>query len=312
MKKRLIIIICFFSIDDKSVVNDFDFLKEIGTLYDLSIYLFDNSMKIVTSTETQTDFLKPITVLKIIISNQKTDIRNQSEEERKKIFAKQENVLSNAEMLLKKRGELINQFAKNNIISKNGTFFDAPKKSEESISEKEQKSDQSFLKWVQVSKDRFNFIKLKINMNKDLATMIDNKRYTLNDANELVNKIAKQKIGNLVFSNLVDQADQIAKLNSTSHRQKMLEIFNYLGEIFNGPTDKKSPTDGKGLKILTPNQMLSGLQITLTQFKAGNNYEKLKNEIKQLLYSWYRSKKLTKQFYKSLTLFKNGNNLYEH
>ena len=97
-----------FSIDDKSVVKDFDFLKEIGTLYDLLIYLFDNSMKIVTSTETQTDFLKPITVLKIIISNQKTDIRNQSEEERKKIFAKQENVLSNAEMLLKKRGELIN------------------------------------------------------------------------------------------------------------------------------------------------------------------------------------------------------------
>ena len=45
-----------FSIDDKSVVKDFDFLKEIGTLYDLLIYLFDNSMKIVTSTETQTDF----------------------------------------------------------------------------------------------------------------------------------------------------------------------------------------------------------------------------------------------------------------
>ena len=109
-------------------------------------------MKIVTSTETQTDFLKPITVLKIIISNQKTDIRNQSEEERKKIFAKQENVLSNAEMLLKKRGELVNQFAKNNIISKNEKFFDAPKNSEESISEKsKQKSDQSVLKWVQVS-----------------------------------------------------------------------------------------------------------------------------------------------------------------
>ena len=99
-------------------------------------------------------------------------------------------------------------------------------------------------------------------MNKDLPTMIDNKRYTLNDANELVNKIAKQKIGNLVFSNLVDQADQIAKLNSTSHRQKMLEIFNYLGEIFNGPTE------GKGLKILTPNQMLSRLPISLALLKA--------------------------------------------
>ena len=44
---------------------------------------------------------------------------------------------------------------------------------------------------MQASKDRFNFIKLKINTNKDLATMIDNKRYTLNDANELVNKIAE-------------------------------------------------------------------------------------------------------------------------
>ena len=62
MKKRLIIIIFFFSIDDKSVVKDVDFLKEIWTLCDLLIYLLDNSMKTVTSTETQTDFLKAITV----------------------------------------------------------------------------------------------------------------------------------------------------------------------------------------------------------------------------------------------------------
>ena len=56
----------------------------------------------------------------------------------------------------------------------------------------------------------------------------------------------------------------------------------------------------KGLKILTPNQMLSRLPITLAQLKAGNNSEKLKNEIRQLLYSLYRSKKLTKKIYKSL------------
>ena len=58
---------------------------------------------------------------------------------------------------------------------------------------------------------------------------------------------------------------------------------------------------GQGLKILTPNQILSRLPITLAQLKAGNNSEKLKNEIRQLLYSLYRSKKLTKQLYKSLT-----------
>ena len=56
----------------------------------------------------------------------------------------------------------------------------------------------------------------------------------------------------------------------------------------------------KDLEILTPNQMLSRLPITLAQLKAGNNSEKLKNEIRQLLYSLYRSKKLTKQLYKSL------------
>ena len=57
---------------------------------------------------------------------------------------------------------------------------------------------------------------------------------------------------------------------------------------------------GQGLKVLTQTQMLSRLPITLAQLKAGNNSEKLKNEIRQLLYSLYRSKKLTKQLYKSL------------
>ena len=46
---------------------------------------------------------------------------------------------------------------------------------------------------------------------------------------------------------------------------------------------------GQGLKILTPSQMLSRLPISLAQLKAGNNSEKLKKEIRQLLYCLYRS-----------------------
>ena len=61
-----------------------------------------------------------------------------------------------------------------------------------------------------------------------------------------------------------------------------------------------SDTKGNGLKILTPNQMLSRLTISLAHLKVRNNSEKLKNEIRQLLYSLYRSKKLTKQLYKHL------------
>ena len=51
---------------------------------------------------------------------------------------------------------------------------------------------------------------------------------------------------------------------------------------------KRRNREGRGVKILTLNQMLSRLPITLAELKAGNNSEKLKNEIRQLLYSLYR------------------------
>ena len=51
---------------------------------------------------------------------------------------------------------------------------------------------------------------------------------------------------------------------------------------------------GQGLKILTPQEMITRLLILLAQLKAGNNSQKLKNEIRQLLYHLYRSKNLSK------------------
>ena len=56
----------------------------------------------------------------------------------------------------------------------------------------------------------------------------------------------------------------------------------------------------QGLKILTPDQMLSRLPITLAQLKAGNNSRKLINETRQLLHFLYRSKKLTKAIHNHL------------
>ena len=56
----------------------------------------------------------------------------------------------------------------------------------------------------------------------------------------------------------------------------------------------KQNQQGHGLKILTPDQMLSRLPISLGQLKAGNNSQKLKNEIRHLLFSLHRSKKTYK------------------
>ena len=57
---------------------------------------------------------------------------------------------------------------------------------------------------------------------------------------------------------------------------------------------------GTGLKILTNKQMLNRLPISLAQIQAGNNSSKLKNEIRKILYSLYRSKVLTKTAYNNL------------
>ena len=58
---------------------------------------------------------------------------------------------------------------------------------------------------------------------------------------------------------------------------------------------KYRPTKGKGLKILTPKQMLQRLPITLAQVKASNNSESLLNEIRQIVYSLYHQNKSLKK-----------------
>ena len=58
---------------------------------------------------------------------------------------------------------------------------------------------------------------------------------------------------------------------------------------------------GKGLKILTPNQMLKRLPIALAQVKARNNSESLLNEVRQIVYSLYRSKEITKKVCNNIT-----------
>ena len=112
------------------------------------------------------------------------------------------------------------------------------------------------------------------------------------------NKKKNSKSVNIIKSGLTYFKNEFEHMNEEEKEiEKSNEIIDIVEKIleFN-----KQNQQGQGLKILTPDQMLSRLPITLAQLKAGNNSEKLKNEIRQLLYSLYRSKKLTKQLYKSL------------
>ena len=109
-------------------------------------------------------------------------------------------------------------------------------------------------------------------------------------------KSNNSKLVNMVKSGLSDLKNEIEIMGEEEKKiEKPSEIVDVAEKIFTF-----SKQNQQGLKILTPDQMLSRLPISLAQLKAGNNSQKLKNEIRQLLYSLYRSKKLTKQLYKSL------------
>ena len=76
-----------------------------------------------------------------------------------------------------------------------------------------------------------------------------------------------------------------------------IEGNNYI-KLYDGYSSteaKHKTTKGTGLKILTPKQMLQKLLIALAQVKAGNNSEGLLNKIRQIIYSLYQSKEITKK-----------------
>ena len=103
---------------------------------------------------------------------------------------------------------------------------------------------------------------------------------------------------NVINSGLKDLKEEIKDMSKEEREtEKPDNIVKIIEEIikFN-----KQYQEGQGIKILTPNQMLSSLPISLAELKAGNNSEKLKNEIRQLLYSLYRSKNMTKPVYNNL------------
>ena len=118
------------------------------------------------------------------------------------------------------------------------------------------------------------------------------KIYQTNDREE------KNKVVSIINSGLKDLKEETKEMTKLDKIIKDPDLIENIVKKILKVNEKNQ--QGQGIKILTPNQMLNRLPITLAQLQAGNNTNKLKTEIRQLLYSFYRSKNITEQVYKSL------------
>ena len=175
------------------------------------------------------------------------------------------------------------------------------------------------LKWVKVSEERFDKILSTVTnaKNEGLKVNVDGQEIMLDKLlKDLGNGILDGRQFKNRYNDIADDAEVLVnKLPLTRSQAKIIHIILLLKEIWSdrqpNTTDmpeleseesaaERRNQQGQGLKILTPDQMLSRLPITLAQLKVGNNSQKPINEIRQLLYSLYRSKKLTKTIYNHL------------
>ena len=148
-------------------------------------------------------------------------------------------------------------------------------------------------------------IKKEANINSQLFRQYFNYQTPsalFNDLHNLKdNPLKNNVLVHIIESGLIDLEKKIKEMSEEEIKiEKPYKIVEIVREILKFNIRNQ---EGKGLKILTPNQMLSRLPISLAQLKAGNNSEKLKNEIRQLLYSLYHSKNMTKEVYNNLIKF---------
>ena len=189
------------------------------------------------------------------------------------------------------------------LLSKEREIFkDIYNKRLDKIEELNNKIDYDNLKYVVESNgDEYSFDKLN-----DPITFLNNIK-----KGKLSLEEAKNKQQNyLNYLNIIRRGNKNANEKKTlaninvhfNARNSAIKFIEDYGSLI--PEAKKlareQEQEGTRLKILTPNQMLKILPITLAQLKAGNNSESLLHEIRQIVYSLYRSKEITKKVYNNI------------
>ena len=204
---------------------------------------------------------------------------------------------------------IVSAFKNKNFPFYSGNYYEEFKEESESEDEKPEDDD--------------NFEQIT-ELDKFYGSDLINKYFKNNSLREIINKLKDYRKNpktqnkyhmfmiNLVFGlNKLD--NDIRNMSEDEVRNKRVDYLKYLvrkivdvNQELDDMPDLETEEfvaqrqQGQGLKILTPQQMITRLPILLAQLKAGNNSQKLKNEIRQIVYSLYRSKNISKTTYNHL------------
>ena len=213
------------------------------------------------------------------------NLNNYSPKAQKYIEAKN-SLLNNVKNFYKRREKIIEDF-------KEGIFLLKSDDEQQQTSKKPIKTDaNAFNKLINKKETDINKELFKKHFNFQRPSSMLKDLYQINDREK------NNKLVSVINSGLKDFKKEIEEMSKEEREiEKPDKIVDIVEKIlkFNKQIQQR-----KGSKILTPNQTLSRLPISLAQIKAGNNSENLKNEIRQLLCSLYCSKKMTKQVYNNL------------
>ena len=174
---------------------------------------------------------------------------------------------------------------------------------------------------------RIEKIEKKVDRNKMVYKGI-NKTYDFRNfktistfGNEIRNNVISLDTANIEQANLLSYVYDFTKKTrprSLAQKQLRAEVVDSVTSLVQGremvinvfksgiiqvskeSQESQESQEGEGRKVLTLNQMLKRLPIALAQVKAGNNSESLLNEIRQIVYSLYRSKEITKEVYNNI------------
>ena len=194
-----------------------------------------------------------------------------------------------------------NDYKNRLLISKEREIFkDIHNKRLDKIKELDNKIDYDNLKYV-VEKSG---LECNFNKMKDPMTLLKN----IGDGKISVEEAKEKQKDYYSYLNTIRRGNKNSSQKRTLANINILfnardNVIKYVEDYSSMILEAKKlarEQEDKGLKILTPNQMLKRLPIALAQIKAGNNSESLLNEIRQIVYYLYRSKKITKMLYNNI------------